>query len=204
MFALGDHAISSLTAQHVGDNTQAPHVSGLESSIRIRARVKAKSPVVEGVPLEKGPSPIRVTVLDGWLTDYSHRDDAHYLLKGFKYGFRILAVGEHRAFFCTKPQIVYGMEGVVQNKIVKELKGGRVLGPFSVAPLENLRVSPLGIVQKRDQGEFKLIHHCLLQRECWSTMPSLRSFAPCNTPLLTRLFSWCENVVWGRSWQNVI
>ena len=50
------------------------------------------------------------------------------------------------------------MEGIVQGKIDKEVKEGRVFGPFMTTPFENLGVSPLGIVPKA-QGEFRLIHY---------------------------------------------
>ena len=51
------------------------------------------------------------------------------------------------------------METIVQNKIDKEVKEGRVLGPFPTPPIERLRVSPLGIIPKKAQGEFRLNHH---------------------------------------------
>lgn len=39
-----------------------------------------------------------------------------------------------------------------------------MLGPFSVPPLPNLRVSPLGVVPKKTPGEFRLIHHLSFPR----------------------------------------
>ena len=85
--------------------------------------------------------------------------DAIYLLDGFKYGSGIPAVGEHKAFFAQNLKSMWGMEKVVQEKNNKEVKEGGVLGPFEMLPLETLRVSPLGIVPKKVQGEFRLIHH---------------------------------------------
>ena len=38
-------------------------------------------------------------------------------------------------------------------------KGGGVLRPLTKAPMEKLRVSPVGIVPKKAQGEFCLIHY---------------------------------------------
>ena len=94
-----------------------------------------------GVPLEKGPSPIKVTVLEALLSNYPCREDANYLLEDFKYGCRIPAVGECSAFFAQNLKSVYRMVGVVQDKIAKEVKEGRVLGPFingSFGDLEGL------------------------------------------------------------------
>ena len=47
----------------------------------------------------------------------------------------------------------------VNDKLLKELAAGRIVGPFDVPPFEPFRVSPLGIVPKKSPGEFRLIHH---------------------------------------------
>ena len=47
----------------------------------------------------------------------------------------------------------------VNDKLSKELAGGRIVGPFDSPPFETFRVSPLGIVPKKLPGEFWLIHH---------------------------------------------
>ncbi|KAJ1128642.1 hypothetical protein NDU88_007017 [Pleurodeles waltl] len=49
--------------------------------------------------------------------------------------------------------------GVVQEKLEKERLLGRVDGPFSQPPLPSFIVSPLGIVPKKEQGKYRLIHH---------------------------------------------
>ena len=51
------------------------------------------------------------------------------------------------------------MERIVQEKIVKEVHKGRVLGPFAMVPLDTLWVSPLEIVPKKAPGEFRLIQY---------------------------------------------
>ena len=82
-----------------------------------------------------------------------------YLSGGFRYGFRIPAAGEHKALFVQNLRSIRGMEGVVQEKIDRDVREGRELGSFATAPLETLRFSPLGIVPKKAQGKFRLIHH---------------------------------------------
>ena len=109
----------------------------------------------EAVIQVKGPSPIKVAVLESLLRDYPKREDADYLLAGFRDGFSIPAVGEQKAFFTRNLKSIHGMEEVVQGKIDKEVCEGRVLGPFPMPPLETLRVSPLGIVPKKAPGEFR-------------------------------------------------
>ena len=137
-----------------------------------RALGVPRNPIVVGVTLEKGPSPIKIQVLEEWLKSYPCREDANYLVDGFKYGFRIPTLGECRAVTVHNLRSVIGMEDIVQWKINKEVKEVRVLGPFSAPPLENLRVSPLGIVPKKAQGELRLIHQLFLAQ---LMMPSLQS-----------------------------
>lgn len=48
---------------------------------------------------------------------------------------------------------------VVDAKLNKELAAHRLAGPFSSPPFSVLRVSPLGLVPKKSQGKFRLIHH---------------------------------------------
>ena len=48
---------------------------------------------------------------------------------------------------------------VVVEKISKEVKAGRVAGPFKYPPIPNLRISPLGLVPKKGATDFRLIHH---------------------------------------------
>lgn len=43
---------------------------------------------------------------------------------------------------------------VVRSKLLKE-----IAGPFPDAPFKNFRVSPLGIVPKKESNAFRLIHH---------------------------------------------
>jgi hypothetical protein len=44
-------------------------------------------------------------------------------------------------------------------KLDKEIRLGRMSGPFPIKPLVNLIVSPVGLVPKAEQGKFRLIHH---------------------------------------------
>ncbi|OCT57189.1 hypothetical protein XELAEV_18003887mg [Xenopus laevis] len=48
---------------------------------------------------------------------------------------------------------------IVVEKIDKELALGRIQGPFVDPPFDYFRVSPLGVVPKKDPGSFRLIHH---------------------------------------------
>ncbi|KAM3932738.1 uncharacterized protein RB166_005767 [Leptodactylus fuscus] len=48
---------------------------------------------------------------------------------------------------------------VVSAKLRKEVALGRMAGPFASPPFEDLVVSPLGVVPKKEPNQFRLIHH---------------------------------------------
>jgi hypothetical protein len=48
---------------------------------------------------------------------------------------------------------------IVNEKLEKEINANRIAGPFPTSPFPNLRVSPIGIVPKKQTGKFRLIHH---------------------------------------------
>lgn len=45
------------------------------------------------------------------------------------------------------------------GKLNVELASGRVAGPFHTPPLPNLKISPIGLVPKKETGKFRMIHH---------------------------------------------
>ena len=47
----------------------------------------------------------------------------------------------------------------MKAKLVSELQAGRIAGPFQTLPHPDLKISPLGVVPKRQEGQFRLIHH---------------------------------------------
>ena len=54
----------------------------------------------------------------------------------------------------------------VEIKIRKELEAGRLAGPFPIPPLSPFCISPLGVVPKKNPGEFRLIHHLSYPKGC--------------------------------------
>ncbi|CAJ0934229.1 unnamed protein product [Ranitomeya imitator] len=65
----------------------------------------------------------------------------------------------------TKPQLSKNLKSarelpaILHEKLNKEIRAGRFQGPFDSPPFFNLRVSPLGIVPKKESGKYRLIHH---------------------------------------------
>jgi hypothetical protein len=63
--------------------------------------------------------------------------------------------------FVNEPAIlksVADMPELTKQTISKELTMGRIAGPFSVPPFPTLRVSPIGLVPKKN-GDFRMIHN---------------------------------------------
>ena len=48
---------------------------------------------------------------------------------------------------------------IVWKKLSEEIKLGRVAGPFQDIPIDNLIVSPIGLVPKSSPGEYRLIFY---------------------------------------------
>ncbi|XP_067318612.1 uncharacterized protein [Anolis sagrei] len=94
-----------------------------------------------------------------WLRAYPDRAAASLLKEGFSSGFRIPAMGPRRSYTSGNLKSAAQMPEVLSGKIAKELAAGRIAGPFLAPPLDNFRVSPLGVVPKKAPGEFRLIHH---------------------------------------------
>ncbi|KAM3912164.1 uncharacterized protein RB166_020655 [Leptodactylus fuscus] len=62
-------------------------------------------------------------------------------------------------YFSRSLKSARDLPSVLRDKICKEVSLGSIVGPFSSPPFHNLRVSPLGIVPKKESGKFRLIHH---------------------------------------------
>ncbi|XP_053143317.1 uncharacterized protein LOC128341176 isoform X1 [Hemicordylus capensis] len=152
-----------MSAVSAVENTPAFIVSESGAPGRVRGSSKAVAEGVEALykvpPLEKGPSPVKLPVLERLLRDYPLREQAQYLSQGVTFGFRIPYIGSRVHSMSPNLKSVEGMEVVVLRKINKEVALGRVLGPFRDLPLPDLRISPLGVVPKKAPGEYHLIHH---------------------------------------------
>lgn len=108
--------------------------------------------------LHLAKSPIKLTVLEKFLADYPDKSVAQELLCGFKFGFRLQYDGPRTDSFCSNLKSVIQNPSIAWTKVKKEIKAGRIAGPFTKKPLENLRISPIGIVPKKN-GSWRLIQH---------------------------------------------
>lgn len=103
------------------------------------------------------PTPVKPEILKKFLKEYDP-SLSEFLVAGFTTGFRL-------GCLCTptsKPSSNHGSTNkhpeVVLNKILKEQKFGRISDPSHSPHFENLVISPLGVVPKKVEGQFRLIH----------------------------------------------
>ena len=104
------------------------------------------------------PTPIKPYRLEVYLNGYNNWLK-NYLLSGFTKGFRL----DNIKFTAYDNDKTLNSARILPNKIKekldKEISLGRIVGPFDSSPLENLVVSPLGLVEKKVRGEYRVIHH---------------------------------------------
>ena len=77
-------------------------------------------------------------------------------MSGFKFGFPIHYSGA--SLSCDAKNLLSTSQNpdAVEIKIRKELEAGRLAGPFPIPPLSPFCISPLGVVPKKNPGEFRL------------------------------------------------
>lgn len=106
----------------------------------------------------KGHSPVRVGILEKYLSDYPLRRDAELLLDGFRDGFKLNYTGPRIGIWSKNLHSAQLYKNETLDKLTKEVQLGRMIGPFSQKPIANLRISPIGLVPKSD-NKFRLITH---------------------------------------------
>lgn len=80
------------------------------------------------------------------------QDKFECIIDGFTKGFRIRFSGDHRPKSCINLRSAKQHPDVVEAKIQKEIAEGRISRPFDEVPFENLKLSPLGVVEKKTPG----------------------------------------------------
>ena len=81
-----------------------------------------------------------------------------YVCSGISEGFRIGFVGPRDMSYTTKNlRSVKDHPEVVDRFLIDEISKGRVAGPFKSRPLVGLRCSPIGVVEKKEAGKFRMI-----------------------------------------------
>lgn len=112
-----------------------------------------------GMLVRKAKTPVSLTRMLPWLDRYSDCTMVHLLINGFKEGFLVPLFSKKGCTLVKNLHSAVIHPEIVQDKISKEVVEGRVSCPFLRPPFPNFRLSPLGIVPKKEQGSFRLIHH---------------------------------------------
>jgi len=110
------------------------------------------------LPILPLPTPVSVNRLEFLLIGYESQKVC-FLVEGFKFGFPLFSVGQSRSFESHNLQSAVQQPQIVDLKLAKELESHRLAGPFKSPPFPIFRVSPLGIVPKKNPGDFRMIHH---------------------------------------------
>lgn len=104
------------------------------------------------------PTTIKVEKLAQYLEGYDV-EKKKYLIDGFTNGFKLEFQGERVYQFSPNSKSATDRPDIVREKIQKELKLGRIIGPFDVCPFPNLKISPLALVPKKKPNSWRLIHN---------------------------------------------
>lgn len=103
------------------------------------------------------PMPVRAGPLLNWLSIYPHPPSGCFMVKGFNYlVFAFLMKRREKKHCFGNLKLVHGMEDMVRGKLRKEMELGQICRPHVKLCLPNLQISPLGIVPKKVQDEFRL------------------------------------------------
>ena len=155
------------TAKGVSSNTFAINVE--QSTQQFNAQYKPlnsgivelnqKETLLKYQALHSPPvTPVRVDRLECLLHCYE-QNKKHFLVDGFRCGFRVNFVGDRLPFKSSNLKRILAQPEIARMKLRKECDAGRIVGPFKTPPFANFRRSPLGVVPKKDPSEFRLIHH---------------------------------------------
>lgn len=94
-----------------------------------------------------------------WLDLYPSREKALLLIEGFSFGFPLPSFTGSGCTIVDNLKSVRQFPEVVREKVSKEIAEGRMAGPFKFPPFSDFRISPLGVVPKREPNSFSLIQH---------------------------------------------
>ena len=105
------------------------------------------------------PTPLKVDQMRMLLQHHPQPAKVAYILEGLKHGFSLEYEGQ-RSFRAPdnllsaliKPQLI-------RDRLAKEIKLGRMWGPFENPPFKHLMCSPVGLVPKKDTDEMRMIMH---------------------------------------------
>ena len=112
--------------------------------------------------LESVISPVDPDALEELLLQSKYNpDETKFLVDGFRKGFDIGFQGKIEGVrrFAPNLRLRIGNVTILWNKIMKEVKLGRFVGPFDKPPFADFIQSPVGLVPKDGGKDTRLIFH---------------------------------------------
>jgi len=85
--------------------------------------------------------------------------DKEKIIKGLKLGFDLGFVGEECPLKSKNSNNIVHLPHIIDSFLEHEIPLGRIAGPYSTVPLNNFKCSPLSIVEKQEEGKFRIIHN---------------------------------------------
>jgi len=106
----------------------------------------------------KLPTPINLEPLSFLLKSYDS-DLKTFLLSGFTLGFHLGSdFNKPSEMQCKNHKSALDNRVIVAEKIRKEIDKGRCKDPFEHPPFSKFTCSPLGLIPRKEEGKFRLIH----------------------------------------------
>ena len=115
-------------------------------------------PVTTEDPPPPMPTPIHPNKLYEYLDGYDH-SLRQYLYQGFTKGFSLFNFQSHPQPPPPNLKSSSELPEIVDQKLLKESKLGRISGPYNSPPMPDMVFSPLGLQPKKAQGQYRVIHH---------------------------------------------
>ena len=150
---------STNSTSAIRDNTQLSNVgTNIQSSLtQHQNHNKLIVHQINDKPLHL-PTPIKLDKLTHWLQVYE-KVNTDFCYMDLKMAFASKVLSKRLILSQKNLKSALQYPNIVSQKIAKEVKLGRIAGPFSEPPFEKFTISPIGLQPKRQPGEFRLIHH---------------------------------------------
>ncbi len=104
------------------------------------------------------PTPVNRHKLAAFLTGYNP-NIVKSLIDGFAFGFKLNYTGPRVSRMAANLKSADQLPHIMEEKIFKEVKAGRISGPHDYKPFDNFIVSPIGLVPKKEKNKYRMIHH---------------------------------------------
>ena len=136
------------------------HAKSVGEIIKNGSAPAPQAPQIQQSLLSPRPSPVRADILRDLLMEAGYnKNKTEFLFNGFHLGFRLNCASPPSSFTSTNLKSALQLPDIISEKIQRELAASRIAGPFVDPPFENFVCSPLGLCPKKQEGDFRMIHH---------------------------------------------